>query len=249
MGIKNYSIVVLIFILFSTTLFSCRSNKMNNSNYVRNYYDSISYKELYTIKTDDKISVSIWNHDEMSIGSIYGVYNSNEVYGKWIMVDKQGEAALPGIGRINLLNLNTQQAADSLKILYVTTIKNPIISVKILNKEVSILGELRKPGKYVLEKEENSILEIISKAEGFDYYADKKRVRLVREESGKTIEYKLDFRNEYISYLANLNLKPGDIIYVQSKKGKSLDKKAPTILPIASLITAMILMINFLGGK
>ena len=50
---------------------------------------------VYTLKKDDKINISIWDHDDMSVGSIYGIYNSNEVYGKWLMLDADGNVEVP----------------------------------------------------------------------------------------------------------------------------------------------------------
>ena len=42
----------------------------------------------YHIKKDDKISISVWGEDNLSVGSTYGIYNSNEVYDapNWITV-------------------------------------------------------------------------------------------------------------------------------------------------------------------
>ena len=50
------------------------------------------------IQIDDKISVSIWNHTDMSVGSVFGIYNSNEVFGKWLLVSKDSTVFLPKIG-------------------------------------------------------------------------------------------------------------------------------------------------------
>lgn len=245
----NQTIIMTIIGISMSTLYSCKSNKLGNSNYVREYYDSISYKEVYTIKKDDKLNVSIWNHDDLSIGSIYGVYNSNEVYGKWVLVNENGCIPLPSLGNVKVEGLTIQNVSDTLISLYNKTIQSPIIHVRLLNKEVGVLGEVRKPGNYILEKEKNSILEILSKAEGFDFYANKKRVKLIRKENNQSNEYLLDFRDEYIPYLNTLYLKPGDVVYIESKRGKVLDKKAPTILPLASLITATLLLLKFVGGN
>jgi polysaccharide export outer membrane protein len=236
-----------IFIVSATMLFSCKASRSAAAS--RIYYDSISYKESYRIQSDDKISVSIWNHDDLSIGSVYGIYNSNEVYGKWVMVNEKGTAPLPGLGNVKLVNLTIREATDTLSYLYGLQIKEPVITVRILNKEVSVLGEVKTPGNYILEKEHTSIVEIISRAEGFDYYAEKRKVKLIRKSETETHEYIVDFSPENIAYLNTLFLKSGDVIYIPTKKGKSLDKKAPTILPVASLITATILLVKFFSGN
>ncbi|WGQ10619.1 polysaccharide biosynthesis/export family protein [Pedobacter gandavensis] len=101
----------------------------------------------YTLAKDDKISISVWDHDDLSVGSVYGIYNSNEVYGKWLMLNDQGTVTVPKLGEVNLLGLTIPQAKEKLTAGFKKWIVNPIIEIKILNKEVSILGELKTPGK------------------------------------------------------------------------------------------------------
>jgi len=71
-----------------------RKNKMEKG--VTTFQPNPNYE--YKIKSDDKINLSIWDHDNMSVGSVYGIYNSNEVYGKWLMVDHEGLINLPKYG-------------------------------------------------------------------------------------------------------------------------------------------------------
>jgi len=40
----------------------------------------------YQLRKDDKISLSVWDHEELSVGSIYGHFSGNENEGKWTMV-------------------------------------------------------------------------------------------------------------------------------------------------------------------
>ena len=46
--------------------------------------------------------------------------------------------------------------------------------------------------------------------------------------------------------LNNINLQSGDIIYIPSSEGKIIDKKAPTLIPLTSLITTLVLIISIL---
>jgi polysaccharide export outer membrane protein len=104
-------------------------------------------------------------------------------------------------------------------------VKNPQIEVTIAdspNKSVSVLGQVTKPGNYILTHG-LTLLKLISQNGGFTTDADTKMVRLVRSrEDGKreTIEVNMD---QVIQGKAqDLPLKPGDIIFVdfQSKESK-----------------------------
>ena len=49
----------------------------------------------YTIRKDDKLSISVWGEDAYSVGSVYGIFNSNEGYGNWLLVDANGNVEIP----------------------------------------------------------------------------------------------------------------------------------------------------------
>lgn len=186
------------------------------------------------ISVDDKLSVSVWNHDNMSIGSLFGIYNSNEVYGKWVLVDAEGYAMMPKIGRVRLGGLTCVEAADQLTQQYAEILVDPILVVKVLNRDVTILGEVRTPGKYILEKEKNTITEILGNAQGFEFYADKKNIQLIRNNKSYRIDFTKLVDNNY-----QLLIQSGDVINVPTKRGKAIDKKAPTLIPFASALTAL----------
>lgn len=201
----------------------------------------------YTLSKDDKVSISVWDHDDLSVGSLYGIYNSNEVYGKWLMVDAKGEIAVPKIGNIYVQGLSVLQVEEKLKTEYKKWIVNPIVELKVLNKEVTIVGELKTPGKYLLEKENNTLIELIGKAGDFDFYADKKKVQLIRKERGQTKNIVIDLTTSKGFALAQMNVQPGDVIYVPSRKGKHWDKRAAsTIVPIATVISTVVLVLGII---
>jgi polysaccharide export outer membrane protein len=196
----------------------------------------------HIIRPDDKISLSIWNHDDLSIGSIYSIYNSNESYGKWLLIDKDGKAELPKLGAVKISGLTAEQASNKLMALYGKHISNPVIIVKVLNKKVSVYGEVKSPGNYLLEKEYTSISELIGMAEGFSDYAHLKKVRLVRD----NVSYNINLKRMDDYLLHNLPVHAGDIIIIPAKKGKTLDQKAPTLIPFSSALTALVLVVSIL---
>ncbi len=200
----------------------------------------------YRLAVNDKISLSVDQHEDLSIGSIFSIYNSDEVYGKWVLIDINGEAVFPKIGKIKLAGLTLREAEDSIAALLTTYVKNPIVVVKALNWEVSVLGEVIAPGSYNIEKMNNSVLQYIAKAGGFDAYANKKKIQLVRNYDGVLKVYELDL-TDYYSYSAHqINLMPGDVIHVPSTRGKKLDQRSSTLLPFASFISALAIILTFL---
>lgn len=246
---------ISIFAALVLSIFSgCRSSNLlgRNTNHgdVKELLAEVdSGKYEYIIKPDDKISVSIWNNEEISVGSIFGIYNSNEVYGKWVLVDVSGDVALPKIGKVKLSGLTCKSAADTLIRIYNRFIVNPIVVVRVLNMEVTALGEVRNAGNYMIDKDHNTILEVIGKAGGFDFYADLRHVKLIRKVSLENKEYVLDFSKEEALLYNRIPLHSGDVIYVPTKAAKTLEKRTPIVLPFASAITTIIVLLKFFGTQ
>jgi polysaccharide export outer membrane protein len=240
-------------ILMITALFlsSCSTqNLISGSKQKANVADSVFVNNPnyeYTLEKGDKVTVSVWDNDDLSVGSVYGIYNSNEVYGKWLMLNPEGNILVPKLGEVNLLGLTVNQAKNKLVTAFKKWIVNPIVEVKILNKEVSILGELKAPGKYTIEKDNTTLLDVISRAGDFDFYANKKSIQIVRMVNNKPVLFISDLTkmDDYLS--ANIQIHPGDVIYVPSRNGKNWDKRVgSTIVPIASAISSAVLILGIL---
>ena len=196
-------------------------------------------ESLHILKPDDKLSLSIHGHDDLSIGSLYGIYNSNEVYGKWILIDYDGMATLPRLGEVELAGLTVSQAEDTLKALYAKAIINPIVKVKVLNRQIQVLGEVKAPGVQNLEKEHNTLAETIARAGDFDFYANKRRVHVVRLVNDTLKAMTINLTRKDQSHYATMALKSGDLVYVPAKKGKDWDKRSGSIITVSGFITAI----------
>ena len=104
------SILYLILVL---CLSSCAQLNMYTSEKVIDQTQKlIQMTENYipVIGVNDKVSVSIWGNEEMSVGSVYGIYNSNEVFGKWLIVDEDSMISLPRVGQVKIGGLNINEA-------------------------------------------------------------------------------------------------------------------------------------------
>ncbi len=226
---------------------SCKSINIFQPNN-KNDKDSTSFEMLsqnyeHILVPDDKLSLSIWNHDDLSIGSVYSIYNTNESFGKWILLEADSTAAIPYTGPLKIAGLTLNEAEILIAKKLAEYVKNPIVELRVLNREVTILGEINAPGNYLLEKELNTLVAYIGKAQGLNFYADAKKIQIIRNE----VSYEVDLTSLADFHNKNIYLQSRDIIYVPSKKGKKLDMKAPVLIPFASLLTSIGVLISVLS--
>ena len=198
----------------------------------------------YHIRKDDKITISIWGQDDLSVGSTYGIYNSNEVYGKWLMVDSKGNIEIPKIGTVHVEKMTIIQLKDTIEGRFGEWIKNPVVDIKILNREITVLGEVRDPQVIPVDKEQNTLMEMISRCKGFETYANVKNIKVMRQVGEDVYVANIDLTENGDYLRKNINLYPGDVVVIPSKKNKEFDRRVSIIIPFATAITAAAILFN-----
>ena len=244
---------ILFYLIAATIIWSsssCKVHVLFQDKATKGIVDSVTFLESrkaeYIIRKDDKVNLSIWNHDDLSVGSLYGIYNSNEVYGKWILVDQKGFVTLPQVGLVNIEGLTISEAEKKVAEEYAKFIVTPVVKLKILNREINILGEVRNPGTFTLEKEHVTLLSMLPKAGALEFYADMKHVKILRLEGEIYKSIVIDMTDLQKVNATPIFLKAGDIVYVPPRQGKMFDRKITNIIPVASLLTTVGILLSFL---
>ena len=236
----KYIIYVLLFFFVS-----CKPQLLFESEAYHELPDKDQFEvKEHIIAPDDKLSLSVWNHNDLSIGSIYNIYNSNEVYGKWVLVNPKGYASLPKMGPMKLGGLTIQQATDSITTRLSEFIVDPVVVLKVLNRELTVMGEVKNQGSYNLEKEVNYLTDIIAKAGGYSDYADMERVTILRRNDSTLVEYRIDLTDLHQVNSRNLSVYANDVIYIPPRNRKVFDKQTQSLVAISSIVASLVLAVS-----
>ncbi len=239
---------LLVFFPFVLVLTSCSrpTTLFNESNplLTETILPPVENEKDPVLSPGDKLTISIWGHESLSIGSVNSIYNSNEETGKWIVIDDEGIVNLPKIGRVRISGYTTKEANFFLEQQYAKHIKDPVINVKILNHYVTVLGEVQRPGKYKIDNEKVSLIQMLGEAQGMTDYAKEDGIRLIREEVTGSKNYKIDLSKAENFHRQNLVLQPNDVIYVIPKKGKETGQKAAKAAPFVGIITGIAVLFS-----
>jgi polysaccharide biosynthesis/export protein len=134
-------------------------------------------------------------------------------------VENDSTVALPALGKVKVAGLTKLEAAKKIQTLYGRTVlKNPIIDLQIMNLKVSIFGEVRQPGSYMLVSDKTNLIDVLAQAGGLTDKGDEKKVKVVRGgmKDPQVLYFDLnDFRT--VSNPAII-LQSQDIIYVAQNK-------------------------------
>jgi len=87
--------------------------------------------------------------------------------------------------------------------------------VKLVNRYVSVLGEVRNPGHFPLSQDKLSIYDALAMAGDITVFGNRENVILVRNEKEENIRVNIDLNRSDILASEYYQLRPNDIIYVK----------------------------------
>lgn len=100
--------------------------------------------------------------------------------------------------------------------------ETPIVTVRMVNYKISVLGEVAKPGTFIINNEKVNVLEALAMAGDMTIWGLRDNVKLVREEeNGKRNIVVLDLNRADIVKSPYYHLQQNDILYVSPNKTKA----------------------------
>ncbi|RFZ95380.1 polysaccharide export protein [Mucilaginibacter conchicola] len=150
------------------------------------------------------------------------------------LVDAEGAIDFPLLGSIKVGGLTTSEARDTIKNkLKSTYLKEPTVSVRLLNYKISIMGEVSRPSVYVIPNEKVTLPEALTMAGDLTIYAKRDNILIVRDNGGKKEFGRVNLNNRDVFTSPYYYLHSGDLIYVEQGKAKAAQTdQAYRILPI-----------------
>lgn len=210
-------------------------------------------KSSYIVKPNDNLFIRVTSLDSRTsafLNNDAGVTDTridNPMAASLVgyRVDLDGSIDYPFVGKIFVANLTLDQVQDKIQLAVSKFIEESSVNVKLLNDNITIIGEVNSPGRFLLYAEEINLFEALSMAGDMNDFANKKRVRLIRQDGDTQQMIVINTLDEKIMFSPYYYLKPGDIVYVEPRKLKSWDLSSVPITLTLTLLNTAILMYTF----
>jgi len=139
------------------------------------------------------------------------------------LVDNEGNINFPVLGELKLGGLTKREAEqliiDKLKPYMKET---PIVTVRMVNYKISVIGEVTRPGTFTISNEKVNLLEALAMAGDMTVYGLRDNVKLIREDAnGKQQIVALDLNKAETILSPYYWLQQNDIVYVTPNKAKA----------------------------
>lgn len=159
-------------------------------------------------------------------------------------VNDKGAIDFPFVGEIDVNNMTLKEAKLKIEEALSQYLSNTSITVKFVNSNITVLGEVRNQGEFPYFKEQINIFQALGFAGGITDFGDKSKLTLVREEGSTIKYYSIDLTDKKIIETNYFYLQPNDIVIVEPIKTKFKNLRTftyPTILATASTLVTILL--------
>lgn len=168
------------------------------------------------------------------------------------LVNNRGEIAFPVLGTLKVGGMTTQETSEMIVSLLERYLKErPIVTVRLVNYKISVIGEVSRPGVYTVSNEQVNVFEAIAMAGDLTIYGKRDNVRIIRNEDGKQHLITVNLNDENIIYSPHFYLRQNDIVYVEPNKAKkqsaNIGSSTNLLISITSILISLAgLMVNVL---
>jgi polysaccharide biosynthesis/export protein len=168
------------------------------------------------------------------------------------LVNSDGNIQMPMLGNVRAAGLTKKELRESITKIITDKklLLEPIVTVRLLNFEVTVVGEVSKPTVITVPSEKISLLKALGLAGDITIYGNRENVLLIRENEGKKTVRRINLNDgSFIVSSPYYYLQPNDVVYVESNKDKVASvSRNRVILPsvlsvmsIAALITVTLI--------
>lgn len=166
------------------------------------------------------------------------------------LVDTEGSINFPIIGRLQVAGLTKRQCErmiqDKIRP-YLAESENPIVTVRMSSYSISVLGEVARPGSYMVSREEINVLEALAQAGDLTIYGVRDRVKLIRKNaSGRKEIHTLNLNDANIVNSPYFYLQQNDIVYVEPNKVKAQNSSVGSMTTLWFSATSILISLTSL---
>ena len=140
------------------------------------------------------------------------------------LVDSEGNINFPTLGdlKVNVMSTDELEEFIGSKLKPYFLEEQPVITVRILNYTVNVIGEVLRPGKFESSNGRMTIFEGLALAGDMTIYGRRDNVKVLREdEKGEMIIYTVNLNNNKLFESPAFFLEQNDVVYVEPNQARA----------------------------
>ncbi|MCF6171874.1 MAG: polysaccharide biosynthesis/export family protein [Bacteroidales bacterium] len=258
LSLRSFVWLGILALLFS----SCVPQKKILYMQVRDNTDTLSaFKNErnleYRVQPGDNLYIRVVTFDEKTTtllnplaggGGNFGNANDAGVYLQSYTITDAGYLDFPMTGEVYVRNMNVNEIRDLLTEKLKEYLIELVVIVKLVNFNLTMLGELNKPGQYKVYQTDINLFEAVSMAGDLTDFANRNKIAIIRQTKAGSKVIFVDMTKRDILASNYYYLKPNDIVYAQPVRGKQFAFATFPYGVVFGFISTTLLLINYFNN-
>ncbi|WP_109300668.1 polysaccharide biosynthesis/export family protein [Aquimarina sp. AU474] len=136
------------------------------------------------------------------------------------LIDEKGNIDFPVLGQLKIEGLTRIEVKDMIKEKLKIYINDPIVSVRLKNFKITVLGEVVRPGSYTIPNERVTIIEALGLAGDMTIKGKRGNVMVIRENDGVNTYHRVDLTSKSIFDSPVYYLAQNDVLYIEPNNSR-----------------------------
>ena len=173
--------------------------------------------EPYRLQAGDQLTIRVSSFDGSAVAP-FNVQNGdlNDIP---YIVDKQGNILFPGLNEVAVAGKTVSELSGQMQRELSRLAKGAVVRVQLVSGIVTVSGEVNHPARLHWDEPGMNLIEALTAAG--DLRSNASREVLVLRRTGNEMRtYRVDLRDKACLTSPVWQLQPGDIVYVQPRRGR-----------------------------
>jgi polysaccharide export outer membrane protein len=179
----------------------------------------------YRLQSGDHLYIEVYSVDPKTSKFFQtdfpDLMNPTYLYLKSYSVDEFGYINFSFVDKMYVKGLTVSEVKDQIQKTLNEYFKESNAVVKLVNFEVSVIGEVNSPGSFTIYRDQLNLFQAVGLAGGFKDFGNPKKVKLVRQSQTGSNLVVLDLSDNKILESPYFYMQPNDIVYVEPLNAKS----------------------------
>lgn len=210
----------MVFLAFLNSCISHKSTILIREKQATAAFDSLTTMNTvapdYKLQPKDILSIQVSSF-RPEITSFF----NNDKTGLFTVQDN-GFIYLPVLDSIEVGNLTLDQIRKNLRSALRVYATDAYVSVNMMSFNITVLGEVGTPGVKNIPRDRVTLMEVLGLAGGINEFGNRKKVKVLRKEGDGVKIVLIDITNENILLSKYYYMVPGDVVYVEPIRAKTL---------------------------
>lgn len=206
-----------------------------------------------TVTAQSPEAVAMFNLPTVTYGTVGdNVVTTPSV--QYYTVDKQGDILFPHLGSLHVLGLTRTEVSALVRERISAYVEDPVVSTVMVNPQVTVMGEVNRPGCYTMPMGRLNLLQALGMAGDLTIYGRRDNILVTREVDGKLQFERINLGSDSVFTSPYYHLQQNDVIYVSPNKVRAISSQnislwLSMVSTVASAATVIVTVVNSTSHK